>query len=215
MRTSTACCALLEPDVHCKGTDYTQDTVPERDTVLAYGGRIAIVGDPKDHSTRDLLARIKSSGSSGPESPAIECVQDPDRPARIARRHYSYASPAATFHSPRLSRGGPSTGSSMYIEQELLELVPVIDRAHSRSTSNGPCVGLFRICRESCAASATTSPLDFQGLLKSAVLARLSGAAARQSDFQRNCCASGQRACSTRKARATPRLMSSTRTSRC
>jgi rfaE bifunctional protein nucleotidyltransferase chain/domain len=52
---------LLKPDVHCKGTDYTPDTVPERETVRAYGGRIAIVGDPKDHSTRDLLARIKSS----------------------------------------------------------------------------------------------------------------------------------------------------------
>ena len=53
--------ALLRPDVHCKGTDYTADTVPERHTVLAYGGRIAIVGDPKDHSTRDLLARLKST----------------------------------------------------------------------------------------------------------------------------------------------------------
>jgi D-glycero-beta-D-manno-heptose 1-phosphate adenylyltransferase len=51
--------ALLKPDVHCKGTDYTAESVPERDTVLAYGGRIAIVGDPKDHSTRDLLARIR------------------------------------------------------------------------------------------------------------------------------------------------------------
>lgn len=50
---------LLKPDVHCKGTDYTADTVPERGTVLAYGGRIAIVGDPKDHSTRDLLSRIR------------------------------------------------------------------------------------------------------------------------------------------------------------
>jgi D-glycero-beta-D-manno-heptose 1-phosphate adenylyltransferase len=50
---------LLRPDVHCKGTDYTVDSVPERDTVLAYGGRIAIVGDPKDHSTRDLLSRIR------------------------------------------------------------------------------------------------------------------------------------------------------------
>jgi rfaE bifunctional protein nucleotidyltransferase chain/domain len=49
---------LLKPDVHCKGTDYTHESVPERDTVLAYGGRIAIVGDPKHHSTRDLLARI-------------------------------------------------------------------------------------------------------------------------------------------------------------
>lgn len=50
---------LLQPDVHCKGTDYRLDTVPERDTVRGYGGRIAIVGDPKDHSTRDLLARIR------------------------------------------------------------------------------------------------------------------------------------------------------------
>jgi rfaE bifunctional protein nucleotidyltransferase chain/domain len=49
----------LKPDVHCKGTDYTVDTVPERDTVRAYGGRIAIVGDPKDHSTTDLLSRLK------------------------------------------------------------------------------------------------------------------------------------------------------------
>jgi D-glycero-beta-D-manno-heptose 1-phosphate adenylyltransferase len=48
----------LHPDVHCKGTDYTVDSVPERDVVRAYGGRTAIVGDPKDHSTRDLLARI-------------------------------------------------------------------------------------------------------------------------------------------------------------
>jgi bifunctional ADP-heptose synthase (sugar kinase/adenylyltransferase) len=50
---------LLQPDVHCKGTDYTPDTVPERHTVLGYGGRVAIVGDPKDHSTRDLIARLR------------------------------------------------------------------------------------------------------------------------------------------------------------
>jgi rfaE bifunctional protein nucleotidyltransferase chain/domain len=52
----------LRPDVHCKGTDYTVDSVPEREIVKAYGGRTAIVGDPKDHSTRDLLARIAGSG---------------------------------------------------------------------------------------------------------------------------------------------------------
>jgi bifunctional ADP-heptose synthase (sugar kinase/adenylyltransferase) len=52
---------LIRPDVHCKGTDYTVDTVPERDVVRAYGGRIAIVGDPKDHSTRDLLARATAA----------------------------------------------------------------------------------------------------------------------------------------------------------
>lgn len=51
----------LRPAVHCKGTDYTPDTVPERDIVRAYGGRTAIVGDPKDHATRDLIARIKQS----------------------------------------------------------------------------------------------------------------------------------------------------------
>ena len=58
--TVDAAAELLQPDVHCKGTDYTADTVPERDTVRAYGGRIAIVGDPKDHSTRDLLARLRA-----------------------------------------------------------------------------------------------------------------------------------------------------------
>jgi len=52
----------VRPDVHCKGTDYTEDSVPERDVVRSYGGRVAIVGDPKDHSTRDLLARIGRAG---------------------------------------------------------------------------------------------------------------------------------------------------------
>lgn len=57
--TVTPLLLALRPDVHCKGTDYTVESVPERDTVIGYGGRIAIVGDPKDHSTRDLLARIR------------------------------------------------------------------------------------------------------------------------------------------------------------
>jgi rfaE bifunctional protein nucleotidyltransferase chain/domain len=52
---------LLKPDVHCKGTDYTVDTVPERAVVQSYGGRTAIVGDAKAHATRDLLARIRNS----------------------------------------------------------------------------------------------------------------------------------------------------------
>ena len=49
----------LRPDVQCKGTDYTVDTVPERETVKSYGGRVAIVGDPKDHNTSTILARLK------------------------------------------------------------------------------------------------------------------------------------------------------------
>lgn len=56
--TVTPLLELLRPDVHCKGTDYTVETVPERDTVRAYGGRIAIVGDPKGHSTSSLLKAL-------------------------------------------------------------------------------------------------------------------------------------------------------------
>jgi D-glycero-beta-D-manno-heptose 1-phosphate adenylyltransferase len=56
---------LLKPDVHCKGTDYTVETVPERAVVRAYGGRTAIVGDAKDHATRDLLQNIRQEGREG------------------------------------------------------------------------------------------------------------------------------------------------------
>ena len=67
--TVTPLLLALKPDVHCKGTDYTVDTVPERETVRGYGGRIAIVGDPKDHSTRDLLARIRRRSNEYPDRP--------------------------------------------------------------------------------------------------------------------------------------------------
>jgi D-glycero-beta-D-manno-heptose 1-phosphate adenylyltransferase len=49
----------LHPDIHAKGTDYTTDTVPERELAALLGIRVAIVGDPKQHSTRDLLARLR------------------------------------------------------------------------------------------------------------------------------------------------------------
>jgi D-glycero-beta-D-manno-heptose 1-phosphate adenylyltransferase len=52
----------LKPDIHAKGTDYREDNVPEGNIVLSYGGKVAIVGDPKDHSTRDIIASIKQSG---------------------------------------------------------------------------------------------------------------------------------------------------------
>jgi D-glycero-beta-D-manno-heptose 1-phosphate adenylyltransferase len=51
----------IQPDIHAKGTDYTTASVPERDEVAAYGGRVAIVGDPKDHSSTELLKRWKES----------------------------------------------------------------------------------------------------------------------------------------------------------
>jgi len=50
--------AAIRPDIHAKGTDYTPDTVPERDTVRACGGRVVIVGDPKAHATRDAIETI-------------------------------------------------------------------------------------------------------------------------------------------------------------
>ena len=49
----------IKPDVHAKGTDYTEQTVPERDVVRSFGGRVAIVGDPKDHSTSEMIRRVK------------------------------------------------------------------------------------------------------------------------------------------------------------
>ncbi len=51
----------LRPDVHCKGTDWRAEDVPERATVLAYGGRIAICGDPKTHSSSDLAERSRQT----------------------------------------------------------------------------------------------------------------------------------------------------------
>ena len=51
----------LRPDVHAKGTDYTAETVPERETAARLGIRVAIVGDPKEHSTRDLLESIRKA----------------------------------------------------------------------------------------------------------------------------------------------------------
>lgn len=52
----------LRPDFQCKGTDYTPDSVPEAEIVKAYGGRVVIVGDPKDHSTSDMLKKMKAEG---------------------------------------------------------------------------------------------------------------------------------------------------------
>ena len=53
--------AELRPDIHCKGTDYgSPERVPEYETVRSYGGRTALVGDPKDHATSDLIARVKA-----------------------------------------------------------------------------------------------------------------------------------------------------------
>jgi bifunctional ADP-heptose synthase (sugar kinase/adenylyltransferase) len=51
----------IRPEIHAKGTDYTTETVPERERVRLYGGRVAIVGDPKDHSSTDLIKAVRGS----------------------------------------------------------------------------------------------------------------------------------------------------------
>ena len=58
--TAAALLERLRPEVHVKGTDWTPETVPERDVVLAYGGRVVIAGDPKTHSSSDLIRRLRS-----------------------------------------------------------------------------------------------------------------------------------------------------------
>ncbi len=57
--TVTELLLAIKPDVHAKGTDYTEESVPERDVVRSFGGRVAIVGDPKNHSTSEILKRVR------------------------------------------------------------------------------------------------------------------------------------------------------------
>lgn len=63
--TVTELIRSIRPDVHAKGTDYTTESVPEREIVREYGGRVAIVGDPKDHSSTGLISQVRETGSDG------------------------------------------------------------------------------------------------------------------------------------------------------
>jgi rfaE bifunctional protein nucleotidyltransferase chain/domain len=72
---------LLRPAVHAKGRDYTEETVPERDTAKEIGAEVAIVGDPKDHSVSDLLARIGRTASSAAPTPSSEPAVAPETPS--------------------------------------------------------------------------------------------------------------------------------------
>lgn len=57
--TVTELLKVIRPDIHAKGTDYTTDTVPERDIVRSFGGEVAIVGDPKNHSSTAMIAAVR------------------------------------------------------------------------------------------------------------------------------------------------------------
>jgi D-glycero-beta-D-manno-heptose 1-phosphate adenylyltransferase len=63
--TVEALLLAIKPDFHAKGTDYTEDSVPERATVQSFGGRVVIVGDPKDHSTTEMIKRLDERNQSG------------------------------------------------------------------------------------------------------------------------------------------------------
>jgi rfaE bifunctional protein nucleotidyltransferase chain/domain len=74
--TVTDLLLALKPDVHAKGTDYTEDTVPEREVVRGYGGRVAIVGDPKNHSTSQLIGAMSAAAPSAEAEPVQERKKD-------------------------------------------------------------------------------------------------------------------------------------------
>ena len=177
--TVTPLLTLLKPDVHCKGTDYTIDTVPERDTVRAYGGRIAIVGDPKDHSTRDLLARILRDDTSDASivfpGPRVEQPRDnepPDRAPGRARRH------RARHSCRRRARAAlPDARIDWLVDakhRSIVDLVTAIDRVVPlEGRTLRAWADVVRRARQ----ARYDVAFDFQGLMKSAVLARASGAA--------------------------------------
>ena len=152
----------LKPDVHCKGTDYRVDTVPERETVRAYGGRIAIVGDPKDHSTRDLLAKLKDDS----EIDRILIV----RLGSLVDLVHTLPAVAA------LRRRFPNATIDWLVDaphRSFLELVPIIS---SLVVLPARTAAAWLDTRRALRARNYDIAFDFQGLLKSAALARLSGA---------------------------------------
>ena len=181
--TVTPLLELLKPDVHCKGTDYTVDTVPERDTVRAYGGRIAIVGDPKDHSTSDLL-----SGCDRRTCP--ERAQASRRVNRILIVRLSalgdivHALPVLRLSEGVAGRGGRLAGRGELRRRSWRWRRPASphhrsrdrERRSRRTPSRSPAARLSCAPRHILRSQHYDVALDLQGLLKSAMWARASGA---------------------------------------
>ena len=170
--------AALKPDVHCKGTDYTVDTVPERATVRAYGGRIAIVGDPKDHSTQSLLARLASdktsaSAQASADKPAGKQALETILIVRLGSLGdlvHTLPAVAAIRHAYPHAQIDWLVDA---VHAPFLELVPVVS---SLVTLRDRTVRGWLDVRRTLRGRAYDVAIDFQGLLKSAALARLSGA---------------------------------------
>ena len=169
----------LKPDVHCKGTDYTVDTVPERETVRAYGGRIAIVGDPKDHSTKGLIARLAGGVNAGPATATAGLPTE--ALAKVGTilivRLGSLGDLVHTLPAvAAIRRAYPGANIDWLVDavhQTFLERVPIVT---SIVPLRDRTVGAWLEVRRTLRAREYDVAIDFQGLLKSAALARLSGA---------------------------------------
>ncbi len=175
----------IKPDVHCKGTDYTVGTVPERDTVRAYGGRIAIVGDPKDHSTKALLGRLSDERRAAlqgrRDSPGLKARPTDARPALSRILIVRLGSLGDLVHAlpavAAIRRAHPQAEIDWLVDaphRAFLELVPVVS---SLVVLRDHGVRAWLEARRTLRARAYDVAVDFQGLIKSAAIARLSGAA--------------------------------------
>lgn len=159
---------LIKPDVHCKGTDYTVETVPERATVKAYGGRIAIVGDPKDHSTKEMLERLRTANVEPRTSLRRILIV---RLGSLGDLVHTLPAVAA------IRRAYPAAEIDWLVDaphRPFLELVPVVS---SLIVLRDRTARAWLEARRTMRARHYDVALDFQGLLKSAALTRLSGAA--------------------------------------
>lgn len=163
----------LKPDVHCKGTDYTMDTVPERETVRRYGGRIAIVGDPKDHSTRDLLAQIAGTGVAPP--PPASRLPKPER--ILVVRLGSLGDLVHTLPAvSAIRRAFPDAEIDWLVDEVHVDFLRLVTIITAPVVLRGRTAAAWLDVAAALRRRKYDVAVDFQGLIKSAALARLSGA---------------------------------------
>jgi lipopolysaccharide heptosyltransferase I len=173
-RTVERLLRLFRPDVHCKGTDYTPDTVPERDVVREYGGRIAIVGDPKDHATRDIISRMAQGTGSEPSNPGIP------EPSPLRLLIVRLGSLGDLVHAlPAMSalrRTWPAAEIDWVVDEGHREFLGLVSGLTTIVPLGGRTAAAWLEARRVLQARRYDLAIDFQGLVKSAALARLSGA---------------------------------------
>src|SRR6059058_5495633 len=152
--TADALVAAVRPAIHAKGTDYTPESVPERDTVRAHGGRVVIVGDPKDHATGDVIHAL----------PVAEAL-------------------AAAFPRTRLTWLVERREAALLRDHPALdEVIDVDTRAWRSARTPRQALGVLReltTLRRRLRAGRFDVAIDLQGLVKSGAVARATGAPLR------------------------------------